>query len=54
MLTVSQFLRRDVNKGLVGVTGSKIINRGTGYKLEVSCFYILYSLNIYTDKQRKW
>ena len=33
---ISQFLRRDCNKGFVQVTGNKV-NRGAGYGLEVPC-----------------
>ena len=38
---ISQFLRRDCNKGFVQVTGNKV-NRGAGYGLEVPCTYRLY------------
>ena len=38
---ISQFLRRDCNKGFVQVTGNKV-NRGVGYGLEVLCTYRLY------------
>ena len=36
---ISQFLRRDCNKGFVQVTGNKV-NRGAGYGLEVPCSYL--------------
>ena len=39
---ISQFLRRDCNKGFVQVTGNKV-NRGAGYGLEVPCTYRLYA-----------
>ena len=40
---ISQFFRRDCNKGFVQVTGNKV-NRGAGYGLEVPCIatYSLY------------
>ena len=38
---VSAFLRRDVNKGLVEVTGPKI-NGGAGYGQEFRCTYNFY------------
>ena len=38
---ISQFLRRDCNKGFVQVTGNKV-NRGAGYGLEVPCTYRLF------------
>ena len=34
--TVSAFLRRSANKGIVEITGSKV-NRGAGYGLEILC-----------------
>ena len=43
---VSQFLKRDCNKGFAIVTGSKV-NRGAGYGLEVSCTYKLYGPRLY-------
>ena len=46
---VSAFLRRDVSKGLVEVTGSKI-NRGAGYGLEIPCTYHFYGAKSFTDK----
>ena len=36
--TVSQFLRRDINKEFAQVTGD-YINRGAGYGLELPCIY---------------
>ena len=39
--TVSHFLKRSVNKGMVEVTGRRI-NRGAGYGMEIPCKYRLY------------
>ena len=39
--TVSQFLRRDVNKAFAQVTGD-YVDRGTGYGPEVPCIYRFY------------
>ena len=36
--TVSQFLRRDNNKGSAQVTGSRV-NRGADHGLEIPCIY---------------
>jgi len=49
---VSQFLRRDVNKGFAEVTGGKV-NRGAGYGLEVPCIYRLYGPKAYTDRMKE-
>ena len=38
---LSNFLKRECNKGFVEVTGSHV-NRGAGYGLEVPCIYRLY------------
>ena len=43
---ISAFLRRDVNKGLMEVTGAKI-NRGAGYGLEIPCTYHFYGSKFY-------
>ena len=48
----SAFLRRDINKGLVGVTGPKI-NRGAGYGLEVPCTYHFYGPKSFIDKLKE-
>ena len=48
----SAFLRRDVNKGLVEVTGPKI-NRGAGYGLEVPCLYNFYGAKSFIDKLKE-
>lgn len=37
----SQFLAREFNKGVVEVTGERV-NRGAGYRLEITCIYRLY------------
>ena len=37
----SHFLRRELNKGTVRITGSRV-NRGGGYGLEIPCTYSLY------------
>ena len=49
---LSAFLRRDVNKAFIQVTGDKI-NRGAGYGLEVPCVYRLYGPKVYIDKMMK-
>ena len=41
-LIISLFLRRDVNKAFVRVTGGKV-NRGAGYGLEIVCLPILWT-----------
>ena len=46
---VSAFLKRDVSKGLVEVTGLKI-NRGAGYGLEIPCKYHFYGAKSLIDK----
>ena len=46
---VSAFLRRDVNKGLVEVTGPKI-NRGAGYGLEIPCTYYFYGAKSFIEE----
>ena len=46
---LSNFLRRDCNKGLVDVTGS-CVNRGAGYGMEVPCIYRLYGPEEYIKK----
>ena len=38
---VSAFLKRSCNKGLVEVTGNRVI-RGAGYGLEIPCKYHVY------------
>ena len=48
-LLVSGFLRRDVNKGLVEVTGLKV-NRGAGYGLEIPCMYHFYGAKSFKSK----
>ena len=46
---ISQFLRRDCNKGFLKVTGPKV-NRGAGYGLEIPCIYKLYGPKLYVDR----
>ena len=45
---LSQFLRREVNKGFAEVTGKKE-NRGAGYGLEIPCVYRLYGPKVYIE-----
>ena len=49
---ISLFLRRDVNKVFVRVTGGKV-NRGAGYGLEMQCVYQFYGPKPYVDKIRE-
>jgi hypothetical protein len=44
---ISQFLRRDCNKGFAEVTGPRV-NRGAGYGLEIPCVFKLYGPKPYT------
>ena len=46
---LSNFLKRECNKGFVEVTGSRV-NRGAGYGLEVPCIYRLYGPQPYIDR----
>uniref|UniRef100_A0A1X7UPP5 HIRAN domain-containing protein n=1 Tax=Amphimedon queenslandica TaxID=400682 RepID=A0A1X7UPP5_AMPQE len=46
---VSHFLKREVNKAFVEVTGDRI-NRGGGYGLEVPCSYKFYGPESYITK----
>ena len=46
---ISLFLRRDVNKLLLRVTGGKV-NRGAGYGLEIQRVYQFYGPKPYIDK----
>ena len=39
---VPRFLRRDMNKAFVEVTGERV-NQGAGYVVEISCIYHFYS-----------
>ena len=50
--TVSQFLRRDINKAFVEVTEERV-NRGAGYGLEIPCIYHFYGPEPYTKKLRE-
>ena len=38
---ISQFLKRDCNKRVVNITGTRI-NRGSGFGLEAPCIFWLY------------
>ena len=49
---LSQFLKREVNKGFAEVTGEKLI-RGTGYGLEIPCVYRLHGPKVYVDKMKE-
>ena len=46
---ISQFLRRDCNKGFAEVTGPRV-NRRAGYGLEIPCVYTLYGPKPYPDR----
>ena len=46
-----QFLRRDVNKVSVEVTG-QYVNRGAGYGLEITCTYRLYGPPAYINRMQ--
>ena len=46
---ISQFLRRDCNKGFAEVTGPRV-NKGAGYGLEIPCRCKLYGPKPYTDR----
>ena len=50
--TVSHFLKRSVNKGMVEVTGRRI-NRGAGYGMEILRKYRLYGPKGYIDKLKE-
>lgn len=50
--TVSHFLKRNVNKGTVQVTGERI-NRGAGYGVEIPCKYRLYGPKVYTEMLKR-
>lgn len=39
--SMSNFLKRDINKAFAQVVGEKV-NRGAGYGLEIPCIYHLY------------
>ena len=47
--SISQFLRREINKAFAEVIGGKV-NRGAGYGLEIPCIYHLYGPKAYIDK----
>lgn len=47
--TLSNFLKRSVNKGTVEVTGQRV-NRGGGYGVEIPCKYRLYGPEAYINR----
>lgn len=47
--TVSAFLRRSTNSGVVEVTGTKV-NRGGGYGIEIPCKYHFHGPKDYVEK----
>ena len=49
---LQKFLRREVTKAFVRVTGGKV-NRGAGYGLEIPCVYQFYGPKPYIDKLRE-
>ena len=50
--SISQFLRREINKAFAEVIGGKV-NRGAGYGLEIPCIYHLYGPKAYIDKLKE-
>ena len=50
--SISNFLKRDINKVFAKVIGEKI-NRGAGYGLEIPCEYHLYGPKPYIDKMKE-
>ena len=46
---MSNFLKRECNKGFVEVTGS-LVNRGAGYGVEVPCIYRLNGPQAYIER----
>ena len=46
---LSNFLKRECNKGFVKVTGSRV-NRGAGYGVEIPCTYKLYGPQAYLER----
>ena len=46
---ISNFLKRDTNKGFAKVVGDKV-KRGAGYGLEIPCVYSLYGPKPYIEK----
>ena len=49
---ISQFLKRDCNKGMVRITGKRI-NRGGGFGLEAPCIFRLYGPDAYLARLKK-
>ena len=50
--SLSHFLKREVNKAFVEVTGAKV-NRGAGYGLEIPCKYRLYGPKLYIERMKR-
>lgn len=50
--SLSNFLKRDVNKAFVTVVGEKV-NRRAGFGLELPCVYRLYGPKAYIDKMKE-
>ena len=50
--SMSNFLKRDINKAFAQVVGEKV-NRGAGYGLEIPCIYHLYGPKPYIDKMKE-
>ena len=49
---ISQFLKRDCNKGVVHITGKRI-NRGGGFGLEAPCIFCLYGPEAYPKRLKE-
>ena len=49
---ISQFLKRDCNKGVVQITG-KQVNRGGGFGLEAPCIFRLYGPESYLRRLKE-
>ena len=49
---VSQFSKRDCNKGMVRITGKRV-NRGGGFSLEVPCIFRLYGPDAHLARLKK-
>ena len=49
---ISQFLKRDCNKGVVNITGTRI-NRGGGFGLEAPCIFRLYGPEAYLRRLKE-
>ena len=49
---ISQFLKRDCNKRVVNITGTRI-NRGGGFGLEAPCIFWLYGPEAYLRRLKE-